>query len=152
MNDFLPPSQFEMPAGCETCPVQCKISNDFTRLVIEKEVAQHAATRLLGDGSEELVEFFRPLTASEDDARQMTVTLRQTTAEELDDIDEQLDDIQQTSRQLAKSCDKPLKMRATKSGKVYVATLCTSALNYYVNSERTKHTDAHVWVQTPPKE
>lgn len=143
------PEAFEFPKGCEQCPEQCSTGGKIRSLRVLKALAEYSAKSLVGDEGVEFDEML--VSASNGDAEQAALLasqVRQMSADGLDDIDDEIDKAQEQSRAFAASCDKPLRMRAERDGKIYTVALCTSALNYYVNSEKPKHSQMHVWVKT----
>lgn len=140
---------FAPPERCATCPVQQELATTLNGLQIGKLVITHAAEHLIGDSGKEIDDFLLTLANNDADlASQISTEVRQATSSKLNDVDARIDDIKQQSDALSRSCDKPLRLRATKEGREYTVTVCTSALNYMVNSVVPNQTPASVRVRT----
>lgn len=151
MNDFMNrDTDFEIPAGCEACPVQCSIAADLDDIMLVKREEVDLAGQLVGEDGQQFDEMLHEISLGNDEFVELYGGLvRKIASNQLDMVDHAVESLQDKSRMYANSCDKPLKMRAAKSGKVYEVHLCTSALEYYVGADEPRHTESHTWVQTP---
>ena len=110
---------------CAQCPFVMSQETQIERLQkISQEISAGAASgSIIEDLTAEMV---AELSLSESDADTLSRLLRMSTAEGLNKIDALIDAVRAGVRTLTAECDAPLKLRTTKKGVTYLATLCTS--------------------------
>jgi hypothetical protein len=123
MEEFTTITMPDIPERCKKCP-RLAVLNEMADKALERR-EQTLAVMMSKTLSEQIRE-------AADDSEAADAMLRingQYTVEVLERIDEELEGVKElASRALAACSDGPLKMRASKTGRTYTATVCTSGV------------------------
>ena len=148
-NPFPQPDFYEIkaqvgeaiPPSCIDCPLQCALAKSLGGLILDKHEMSFFAEKLVGEDGQIFDDVVKDYAPAET-ANEIKSFVRGEAAAGLDAIDEQIASAEALMKSIATECDGVLKMRATKTGTTYTATICTSQ-GEYPDSD-INHTEAHV--------
>lgn len=131
-----------IPEKCEGCAVQCELKTEMLKLLVTKEVVLEIGEGLMGEFGEHIDNFIDE-NMPEEDAGDIKHFIRQGSVDTLDEIYESTSKLEDQISANSRSCVGPLKMRATKNGVTYTASICTSQTQY-VRGGKQNHIPTHI--------
>ena len=131
-----------LSTDCKDCPVQCDLASKLGGLLLTKHMMQSTVEDMfLGKAGDEIDAQIDDKLPPEH-ADEMKKTIRQMAAGDLDEKDGAIKDTKQQMNDSASNCDGVLKMRASKGGTTYTASICTSS-EQYPHSHKN-HVSTHI--------
>lgn len=140
-----PPDEDSIPDKCLGCPVQCDFASRMAVLKRNKSLASAIGNAMVGEEEDAL--FFDSLVDDEvppEDAEDVKLTARQQISRSMDEIDAEIEELQSEIDANADVCIGIVPVTGARNGIEYAASLCTSRLQYEIDSERPNHVPAHV--------
>lgn len=136
-----------VPSKCGNCGVQCDLASQMLELDSRKEIAalfgQYALTEDFVRDVEERI--------SPEEVENFAAFTRNVVGNSMEEIDEQIEAIQREIDNNAQVCDGTFKMRATKNGVTYTASVCTSSRVYASSEDNKAHIATHVQAKPEQK-
>ena len=148
-------------AYCPGCPIQCELTGEEFDLRQELEMNNEALKNgfmgengeifdsmidsIVGEIPDELLEQVAGGEVNADEAAQSIKTgVREQGLQEVERLEKEVRDLDLGRKAIADSCNRPLKMRASKNGKTYTVSVCSADRLYSKESPDHTHMPSHV--------
>lgn len=129
-----------IPSECAGCAVQCELGSQVGSLILKKHLMLGMAEMLVseqGDAIDKAIDEAVPTEVADDLKR----LFRTSAAENIDDVESELEATKALMATASAKCDGVLKMRASKKGTTYTVAVCTSP-DFYITGE--EHIPVHI--------
>jgi hypothetical protein len=134
-----------VPEKCRRCPEVCELIQSLQILENQDRLTKEAAERLVGTTGELLDTAMEQ--AFGDRAEDLATFVRQSTAEQLDMVEEEIDFVADEITALTSSCEGVVNLRATKKNKTYTVRVCGSDEAYDPELSHYDHRTMHIDVK-----